>query len=289
MTKFERGLSTEFVDALNDQYVASDSWWRPLVEDPTLFIGIRNNRLNVYFNGASLLDLKFSRGKLIGDTNFKFLIRDKPRSWNVKFEEGYFKQEDLAKITFSQDIRKDIAAIKKASKPYHKPEAVDVYKIIRSNDNVIDTEVVFADDRIRIDFAAFRNGTDRPQLVFYEAKRFANPEIFGEHPSVVEQVARYRDTLSNAGRIADISSSYIRVAENIVALQGFKRKLKDLSKKVVHSGLDICPNVRLTITGFDRAQQKDAKVLFARLRNLIGEKMVLTKGSAKGLVQGISE
>jgi hypothetical protein len=45
---------------------------------------------------------------------------------------------------------------------------------IRSNDNVIDTEVVIDDDGNRVDFAAFRNGTDRTQLVFYEARCRSN-------------------------------------------------------------------------------------------------------------------
>lgn len=60
---FSRGLKTEFVAALNQAYGDQDSWWKKLVDDNDLYIGIRGNYLNVYFNGGSILELKYNKAK----------------------------------------------------------------------------------------------------------------------------------------------------------------------------------------------------------------------------------
>ena len=56
MSKFSRGIRDKFVKSLNDEY-EKNTWWRRIADDPQLFIGIRENYLNVYFNGGSVLEL----------------------------------------------------------------------------------------------------------------------------------------------------------------------------------------------------------------------------------------
>ena len=69
MAEFKRGLDDTFIDLLNNNYDQPDSWWRTLVEDPDVFIGIRGNELNAYYNGCSLLRLRHRRDHLVGETH----------------------------------------------------------------------------------------------------------------------------------------------------------------------------------------------------------------------------
>ena len=55
---FSRGLRVEFVEALNELYDQPGSWWRRLVDDQGLFLAVRDNYVNVYWLGCSLLRLK---------------------------------------------------------------------------------------------------------------------------------------------------------------------------------------------------------------------------------------
>ena len=47
----------QFVEALNELYDQPDSWWRRLVDDRSLFLAVRDNYVNVYWLGCSLLRL----------------------------------------------------------------------------------------------------------------------------------------------------------------------------------------------------------------------------------------
>src|SRR3546814_9962871 len=74
------------------------------------------------------------------------------------------------------------------------------------NRNVIDVEIAFGlDDEEnkrkstnRIDFAAIQTGVNGPEIVFFEAKCFVNPEIrtSGDaKPPVVTQIQGYKNLL----------------------------------------------------------------------------------------------
>ena len=52
--KFKRGLDQIFVDRLNKEY-NKDGWWKKIADHPKLTIAIRNNDLNVYYHGNSIL------------------------------------------------------------------------------------------------------------------------------------------------------------------------------------------------------------------------------------------
>lgn len=288
MARFQRGLNNAFINALNEAYANPNGWWRRVLEDRDLFIGIRGNSLNVYYNGASLLRLEHRRGELIGASHFKFLLQEKRPSPYVRFCNGQFDEGDLASIRFSRTLAQELPAIKRGSIPFHRIEAKGVHDIIRSNDNVIDTEVAFGDEGSRIDIAAFKPGDRGIELVMYEAKHFSNPEIFGEPPKVVDQIRRYHEILSTPHRAAEICESYRRIVENIAALEGFPARLRALCRRVIDEGFVLSTDVRLVIYGFDRVQLREAKALFARLDEKIGSGFVLKRGRPNGLTTGIS-
>lgn len=54
---FRRGLSDEFVAALAD-LAAEGGWWADVLADTQLVIAVRDERLNVYWHGQSLFDVR---------------------------------------------------------------------------------------------------------------------------------------------------------------------------------------------------------------------------------------
>ena len=56
---FNRGLCDAFVEVLNNEY-EKGGWWRNLVDDAETFVAIRDDYLNVYYRGNSLLKLCFT-------------------------------------------------------------------------------------------------------------------------------------------------------------------------------------------------------------------------------------
>ena len=77
MYEFKRGIENPvFVKALKNDY-AQGGLWKEIIDDQDLFIGIRNEYINVYFKGNSLLEICFESGCLKAYTHFKYLLKNK--------------------------------------------------------------------------------------------------------------------------------------------------------------------------------------------------------------------
>ena len=72
--RFNRGLSDDFVKALNDEY-RKGGWWRNLVDDPKTFLAIRDDYVNIYYRGCALLMLRLNGNRLHGLIHYKYLLR----------------------------------------------------------------------------------------------------------------------------------------------------------------------------------------------------------------------
>ena len=286
---FNRGLKDEFVEALNREYEKDGSWWKKIVDDPKLFIGIRENYLNVYFNGASLLELEQNAGHLVGKTYCKYLLK---RGRYAKFKNGSL--DPLNSAEFYCNIEVDIADIKKAAARIQGAEKKGVHQIMIDNANVIDTEIAFPGllNRKQIDFVALRKEKNGPKLVFYEAKTFSSSKLRKKPPKVpevIEQIKGYDEILSV--REKEIKESYRRVATNIAALSGYATR-RNVLQEAKEGSFDVCPEVRLVIFGFDGVQKEAANSsdgLFTRLKGILGENRVLTKDDPRKFVVGISK
>ena len=54
------------MEALNELYDQPDGWWRRLLDDEELFLAVRDDYVNIYYLGCSLLNrcwgnIRFSR------------------------------------------------------------------------------------------------------------------------------------------------------------------------------------------------------------------------------------
>lgn len=310
MYRFKRGISDEFVKKLNDEYVPN-SWWQKIADDPDLIISIRDEYLNVYWRGCSLLKLSLQNDRLVGEIHYKYLLRHKTsRNQYLQIEDGKvqpFNPENLFLTNIS-----DVDSLKRAAAAYAGGEKRGVHDIIMSNANVIDVEVAFGTEnedsgaRVaqRIDFAALQQGDFGPELVFYEAKRFDNKELRANgdnSPPVMQQLKSYRDFLISSQRDL-VASSYKTMISNLHDLEGVKSRFKkseDLMSdiKCGKQALTINPDVRLVIFGYDNDQangevwKRHREKLKGALVVLVGEQggdLLLQKGKPKAFTNGIS-
>lgn len=219
MSTFNCGLDNEFVEALNKEY-AEGGWWSRFVHDKDVFLAIRENYVNIYRCGCSLLKLNWNSGTIVGEIHYKYLLRPYRSNPYVKVVDGKAAL-DGTKSWFLNDMS-DIDNLKKAAKPYAKGEKAGVQDILDANSNILDVEIAFG-SRSRLDFAALRDSSEGVKIVFYEAKRFDNTG-----PEVVRQIESYSRKLEeNEGAIIE---SYCRVCRNLLSLDGVAKRYQNHHK-----------------------------------------------------------
>lgn len=291
MFVFNRGINGEFVRRLNTEYQRG-GWWRTMASDPTLFIAIRDGYLNVYYNGNSLLKLSLDGERLAGEIHYKYLLRPDMPNLYVPVDDGNVKLADSA--AYLQTDLSDVPALKRVAAVYGGAEKAGVHQIVLDNPSVVDVEIAFglngSDQKApatrRVDFAALHPATNGAEVIFFEAKLFANKELraSGDNtPPVVEQINGYRKLLVE--HAAAISNSYRAVCANLLALEGVKERYASASDLMagVASGkmaLHISDEVRLAVFGYDADQEKGA--VWARHRtkldDALGHRLLLKGG-----------
>ena len=300
---FSRGLQAEFVEALNELYDQPDSWWRRLVDDPGLFLAVRDNYVNVYWLGCSLLRLKPQAGGVSGEVHYKYLLRPRlATSEYIKVVDGRPEPLPPVEELFTQSLA-EIDALKKAAGPYAGAEKAGVHDVVLSNWNVVDIEIAFATDSNdetassvpRLDFAALRRRNQHVEIVFFEAKDFTNPELRRRgdaNPEVIDQIETYSRLLRD--RHHEIVDSYRRVSGNLLRLRGLDKRhaeRHEMLKGIADGSTPLKVNVapRLVVFGFD-ADQRDGKNWRPhrdKLRSQLGDRVIF-RGSPKGFTRGIS-
>lgn len=295
---FRRGLQLEFVDRLNEMYRAG-GWWCKMVEDKDFLIAIRDNYINVYFQGCSVLKLSWSprEKKITREIHYKYLLKpsieDSPY---IGFSEaGPNLPTDLRNIFLGS--LDDVDELKRAVAPYADAEKKGVHDVVVSgkNPNVVDLEIAISEGKSapRIDLAAVQKDTDlrgTVKLVFFEAKHFQNKELRSSTDKipVVDQMDRYSKLIKkNRDALLD---SYRKVCRNLFELEGIGLQnsrrhaiLRDIANGSEELLVDDQP--RLIVFGFDQ-DQRDGKIWREHARKL---ERVLTKerthlaGSAKNI------
>ena len=290
--KFNRRLDDNFVNHLNTLYNSGESWWKDLMDDSTVFLAIRDNYLNFYYRGCSLLKLKWRpRAKeVIGEIHYKYLLQPSMKPPYVSIVDGrpkFKKGTDNMFLDYT-----NVEKLKKSVKRYAGAEKSGVHDIIRNpkNYNVLDVEITFSDGSgtRRIDMATLRLTNDSPVLKFFEAKHFKNGELRTKNdqdPDVVNQLKKYKRLLNK--HKPDIINSYIEVCRDLVKLNGFKKKneslyfqLESVNRNSKQLSIDVKP--KLIVYGFDKDQRDGSwKAHRCKLTNILGSNRVICRGSAK--------
>ncbi|MGD0218246.1 MAG: hypothetical protein ABSC45_12165 [Desulfobaccales bacterium] len=313
MAKFQKGLNDEFIRLLNEAY-NKGGWWRDLLNDSDLHIGIRNNYLNVYYQGNSLVLIRYDSKGLLGHTHYKYLLHPRKNRKPIISAEGNI--ENLKGVFIDHLDKENLELMKKASSVYAGEEKKGIQWILKSNPNIIDMEIALTQEAEkqeaegieefeesggpaaqRLDFAALQKITNGVELVFFEAKTFSNKELRAKEekePKVVKQIKKYQKLIEKYLVTGDIVESYRRVCENFVDLLGIPDEKKKIAQKVVQEGVsfNISTRPRLVIFGFDKDQKIGDvfKVHQKKLeqKEMLGKNRILLKGSPKDFTNGIS-
>lgn len=289
MSKFNRGLSDGFVEALKSNYSKPESWWRPFLNNKESVIAIRKNYLNVYYRGASLLELRQSPDKTIrGSIDYKYLLRPKLEPAKREYVAIVDGKPCIPEDAFMKDLNEiggHITDLQKAAKPYTDAEKTGVHHIFQGNPNILDVEIAITGDREtssrRLDFAAVQEAD--LAILFYEAKTFAN--LIENETKVVEQMERYTHLLEECR--SDIVRSYGRICKNLYELYGLTQrhpKRHEFLGRILNKTTDLHVDVQpiLVVFGFDDDQKKGRLTqLRNRLEAELGKNMVVCRGEAR--------
>ena len=297
MGVFKRGLSDEFLAALAE-LAEMPGWWKDVLADNSLIIGIRDECLDVYWNGQSLFNADFQGGRVNVNTHVKYLLDPDRADRVVLNENGTFHEVPtplLARYTSGT-----LGKLKRAADLFSGVEKQGVHVIAKTNENIIDVEIRLdatsldaKRDQPRIDIAAFDQRSDCVELVFWEAKLFTNRELRASgssQPKVVGQIKEYKQVLQ--ARQTEVLSSYRRVAKNLVTIaemNGGGRKLGPAIRAVadgVELRMSSPANVGLVIFGFDADQKAEGGIghkHFEKLKKQLDAKSVRAGGKADGL------
>ena len=205
MGKFVRGLSPDFIYAL-EQLAKKESWWKDVLADKQLIIGIRKEELDVYWRGQSIFNVDFKGGRINVTTHIKYLLDpdlsdQAPLKDDGTFPDSFKTIPILSRYEGPSTLKK----LKKAADLFSGEEKQGVHAIVLSNENVIDVEIrldakdLDTDrDGPRLDIAAFEQKPEGIELVFWEAKLFANKELRARDPwgpKVLKQIEEYKKVI----------------------------------------------------------------------------------------------
>ncbi len=270
MSEFNHGLSPEFIRRLAEE-AKKVSWWADVLNDPDLFVAVREEYLNVYWRGHSLFRVELAASGLRVTTHVKFLV-DPKLAHQVSLAEGKFVVSELADRGFISQYEGEgtLAKMKTAADLFSEPEKTGCHEIILTNPQVIDCEIAFPGSggpdkgAPRVDLLSLEPDGG---LVFWEAKHFTNGDLRApdqEDVPVCKQINCYRQYLSQPKRRDAIEKSYKRVVENLLAIDKMRREPRRLSRLITEvpdrrqqPTLGAEPKVGLVIFGFDKAQRDD--------------------------------
>jgi hypothetical protein len=300
---FRRGIRGDsFLKAL-ETLAQHDGWWKDVLADRSLIIGIRDEYLNVYWQGQSIFKVSFKAGEVVASTHQKYLLNPELKG-QVSLIGGKFEFGKAAErmLTREYEGAATLERLKKAAALYSGREKEGVHEIATSNPAVVDVEIAInaacVDEVVRkiprMDMASFEKANGGVDLVFWEAKTFSNPEL--ETGEVVDQVKEYGAVIS--AHPVDFSESYSCVAKNLVEMEkwsnGFRTVAPTTREVAFGAKINVSSsNIGLLVYDFtgDQRDRKDIhgntvreKLIKLFERNELGVERFRFKGSAKGLV-----
>jgi len=302
MGQFVKGLSPEFVNALA-QLAEKGGWWKDVLADKQLIIGIRNAKLDVYWHGQSIFNVGFGKNGIKVNTHIKYLL-DPDLSERPPMEDdgSFFIKQNTTPILSRYDDCVTLKKIKKAADLFSGDEKQGVHAIVLANENVIDVEIRLdakdldtARDGPRLDIAALERRPDEVvELVFWEAKLFANKELRARdslEPKVLKQIREYKEAIEKYR--FDIISAYRTVAQNLVEIAKMSDGVREVGPLIqaVAKGAELTisspPHVELVIFGFDADQKAESGIghkHFKKLQDKLGAQCVRACGKPQDVM-----
>ena len=219
-------------------------WWKRILNDKTLYVNIRKgNRINVYYHGASVMELSINRDKNIqGKIHSKYILFQETQT----DKNGYRK--DISPKTIVENlpsIKNAIIANQATSNPEGLSEKA-IQGIMYVEGKYIDTEFEYVHlNRLitRIDLTTIN---DDGMIEFVELKRISDPRLLKKDMSLKNEEIRKQ---------IDDYNSFIKGHKDEI-IQYYKQLQQILKKVGVNNPLcniaitDIKPSVSLYFAGY---------------------------------------
>ena len=219
-------------------------WWKRILNDKTLYVNIRKgNRINVYYHGASVMELSIKRDKSIqGKIHSKYIL----------FQETQTDKNSYRKDISPKTIVENLPSIKNAiiaNQATSNPEGLSekaIQGIMYVEGKYIDTEFEYVHlNRLitRIDLTTIN---DDGMIEFVELKRISDPRLLKKDMSLKNEEIRKQ---------IDDYNSFIEGHKDEI-IQYYKQLQQILKKVGVNNPLcniaitDIKPSVSLYFAGY---------------------------------------
>ena len=251
-------------------------WWKRILNDKTLYVNIRKgNRINVYYHGASVMELSINRDKSIqGKIHSKYIL----------FQETQTDKNGYRKDISPETIVENLSSIKNAiiaNQATSNPEGLSekaIQGIMYVEGKYIDTEFEYVHlNRLitRIDLTTIN---DDGMIEFVELKRISDPRLLKKDMSLKNEEIRKQ---------IDDYNSFIEGHKNEI-IQYYKQLQQILKKVGVNNPLcniaitDIKPSVYLYFAGYADGKSNHPK----RRKRIDNIKQILDE---KGISSNINE
>ena len=251
-------------------------WWKRILNDKTLYVNIRKgNRINVYYHGASVMELSINRDKSIqGKIHSKYILFQETQT----DKNGYIKNISPETIVENlPSIKNAIIANQATSNPEGLSEKA-IQGIMYVEGKYIDTEFEYVHlNRLitRIDLTTIN---DDGMIEFVELKRISDPRLLKKDMSLKNEEIRKQ---------IDDYNSFIKGHKDEI-IQYYKQLQQILKKVGVNNPLcniaitDIKPSVYLYFAGYADGKSNHPK----RRKRIDNIKQILDE---KGISSNINE
>ena len=219
-------------------------WWKRILNDKTLYVNIRKgNRINVYYHGASVMELSINRDKSIqGKIHSKYILFQETQT----DKNGYRK--DISPETIVENlpsIKNAIIANQATSNPEGLSEKA-IQGIMYVEGKYIDTEFEYVHPNRLITRIDLTTINDDGMIEFVELKRISDSRLLKKDMSLKNEEIRKQ---------IDDYNSFIEGHKDEI-IQYYKQLQQILKKVGVNNPLcniaitDIKPSVSLYFAGY---------------------------------------
>ena len=251
-------------------------WWKRILNDKTLYVNIRKgNRINVYYHGASVMELSINRDKNIqGKIHSKYIL----------FQETQTDKNGYRKDISPETIVENLSSIKNAiiaNQATSNPEGLSekaIQGIMYVEGKYIDTEFEYVHPNRLITRIDLTTINDDGMIEFVELKRISDPRLLKKDMSLKNEEIRKQ---------IDNYNSFIKGHKDEI-IQYYKQLQQILKKVGVNNPLcniaitDIKPSVYLYFAGYADGKSNHPK----RCKRIYNIKQILEE---KGINSNINE
>lgn len=219
-------------------------WWKRILNDKTLYVNIRKgNRINVYYRGASVMELSINRDKS---------IKGKIHSKYILFQETQTDKNSYRKDISPETIVENLPSIKNAiiaNQATSNPEGLSekaIQGIMYVEGKYIDTEFEYVHPNRLITRIDLTTINDDGMIEFVELKRISDSRLLKKDMSLKNEEIRKQ---------IDDYNSFIEGHKDEI-IQYYKQLQQILKKVGVNNPLcniaitDIKPSVSLYFAGY---------------------------------------